>query len=42
MVDTCAAEYKAQTPYFYSTYDEENEAEEFINEHNSEKKKILV
>lgn len=29
MVDTCAAEYKAQTPYFYSTYDEENEAEEF-------------
>ena len=41
-VDTCAAEYKAQTPYFYSTYDEENEAEEFINEHNSEKKKILV
>ena len=28
MVDTCAAEYKAQTPYFYSTYDEENEAEE--------------
>ena len=36
MVDTCAAEYKAQTPYFYSTYDEENEAEEFINEHNSE------
>ena len=26
MVDTCAAEYKAQTPYFYSTYDDENEA----------------
>ena len=30
MVDTCAAEFAAQTPYFYSTYDEENEAEEFI------------
>ena len=34
MVDTCAAEYKAQTPYFYSTYDEENEAEEFIKSEN--------
>ncbi len=42
MVDTCAAEYKAQTPYFYSTFDEENEAEEFINERQSDKKKILV
>ncbi len=27
MVDTCAAEFEAQTPYFYSTYEEENEAE---------------
>ncbi len=26
MVDTCAAEFEAQTPYYYSTYDEENEA----------------
>ena len=26
MVDTCAAEFEAQTPYFYSTYDQENEA----------------
>ncbi len=26
MVDTCAAEFEADTPYFYSTYDEENEA----------------
>ncbi len=26
MVDTCAAEFEAQTPYFYSTYEEENEA----------------
>jgi len=25
-VDTCAAEFEAQTPYFYSTYEEENEA----------------
>ncbi len=27
MVDTCAAEFDAETPYFYSTYEEENEAE---------------
>ena len=26
MVDTCAAEFEALTPYFYSTYEEENEA----------------
>ncbi|MEI6044251.1 MAG: carbamoyl-phosphate synthase large subunit [Chloroflexota bacterium] len=26
MVDTCAAEFEAVTPYFYSTYEEENEA----------------
>ncbi|OUN06554.1 carbamoyl phosphate synthase large subunit [Flavonifractor sp. An92] len=26
MVDTCAAEFEAQTPYYYSTYDVENEA----------------
>jgi carbamoyl-phosphate synthase large subunit len=25
-VDTCAAEFEAETPYYYSTYDEENEA----------------
>ncbi|MFN8585236.1 MAG: carbamoyl-phosphate synthase large subunit [Dehalococcoidia bacterium] len=26
MVDTCAAEFEAATPYFYSTYEEENDA----------------
>jgi carbamoyl-phosphate synthase large subunit len=26
-VDTCAAEFEAVTPYYYSTYDQENEAE---------------
>ena len=26
MVDTCAAEFEAETPYFYSTYEQENEA----------------
>ena len=30
MVDTCAAEFEAQTPYFYSTYDDEDEAEDFV------------
>jgi len=36
MVDTCAAEFEAHTPYFYSTFDEENESIP------SDKKKILV
>ena len=27
MVDTCAAEFDAGTPYFYSTYEQENEAQ---------------
>jgi carbamoyl-phosphate synthase large subunit len=26
MVDTCAAEFEAQTPYYYSAYEQENEA----------------
>lgn len=42
MVDTCAGEFPAKTPYFYSTFDEENEAQRFIEEHNSDKKKVLV
>ena len=31
MVDTCAAEFEAQTPYFYSTYEQENEAKPLPN-----------
>jgi carbamoyl-phosphate synthase large subunit len=27
MVDTCAAEFDAETPYFYSSYEQENEAD---------------
>lgn len=27
VVDTCAAEFESQTPYFYSTYEEENEVD---------------
>ena len=42
MVDTCAAEYDAETPYFYSTWDEENEAEIYINERKNDKRKVLV
>ena len=38
MVDTCAAEFDAQTPYYYSTYDHENEAEG----EDSGKRKVLV
>jgi carbamoyl-phosphate synthase large subunit len=36
MVDTCAAEFEAKTPYFYSTFDGENESIP------SDKKKIIV
>ena len=42
MVDTCAAEFEAQTPYFYATFDEENEAMEFIKKNDKGKKKIMV
>lgn len=36
MVDTCAAEFEAKTPYYYSTYDAGNEVI------NSQNKKILI
>ena len=42
MVDTCAAEFAAETPYFYSTFDKENEAEEFISERKGDKKTVIV
>ncbi|MDD6197043.1 MAG: carbamoyl-phosphate synthase large subunit [[Clostridium] aminophilum] len=42
MVDTCAAEFAASTPYFYSTYGEADEAESFIKEHASGKKVVMV
>ena len=37
-VDTCAAEFEAYTPYFYSTYEYENEAPEY----NPEQKRIMI
>ena len=36
MVDTCAAEFESHTPYFYSSYDMENES------HPSDKESVLV
>ncbi len=42
MVDTCAAEFDAMTPYFYSTYDNENEAEQFIKHSGKAKKTVIV
>ncbi|MDE5946293.1 MAG: carbamoyl-phosphate synthase large subunit [Oscillospiraceae bacterium] len=42
MVDTCAGEFKAETPYFYSTFDDENEAQQFIERQNTGKKKVIV
>ena len=32
MVDTCAAEFEASTPYYYSTYEAENEVTETTKE----------
>lgn len=42
MVDTCAGEFAAETPYFYSTYDEQNEAKEFVETRDSGKKRVIV
>jgi len=36
LVDTCAAEFSAATPYYYSTYEEENEARV------SDRKKVMI
>ncbi|MEJ8304277.1 carbamoyl-phosphate synthase large subunit [Saccharibacillus sacchari] len=36
MVDTCAAEFESETPYYYSTYEQENEVTQ------TDKKKIIV
>ena len=38
MVDTCAAEFAAQTPYFYSTYGRTSE----VNTHDGKKRVIIV
>ena len=35
-VDTCAAEFAAETPYHYSTYETENESEQ------SNRKKVII
>ena len=36
LVDTCAAEFEAFTPYYYSTYEQENEIR------SSDKKKVII
>ncbi len=36
MVDTCAAEFPAKTPYYYSTYESENESEV------TDRKKVMI
>lgn len=36
IVDTCAAEFEAQTPYYYSTFEDENESV------SSDKKKVII
>lgn len=41
MVDTCAAEFEAETPYYYSCFDGENEAV-VVSAGSERKKKVLV
>lgn len=36
MVDTCAAEFEAETPYYYTSYDQEDEAE------TGDRRKVMV
>jgi carbamoyl-phosphate synthase large subunit len=36
LVDTCAAEFEAKTPYYYSTYEQENELR------SSDKRKVVI
>ncbi|MCK5013888.1 MAG: carbamoyl-phosphate synthase large subunit, partial [Candidatus Omnitrophica bacterium] len=46
LVDTCAAEFEAYTPYFYSTYEAEDEAalqiEKLAGKDGARKKKIMI
>lgn len=37
MVDTCAGEFNAETPYFYGGYDKQNEAAVFLEERKNRK-----
>lgn len=42
LVDTCAAEFEAETPYFYSGYYEECEAKEHIEKNKKDSETIIV
>ena len=42
MVDTCAGEFDAETPYFYSTTNGDNEAELFLKERNTSSKGTIL
>ena len=42
MVDTCAGEFDAETPYFYSTTGGDNEAESFLKERRTSSKGTIV
>ncbi|KPA10717.1 Carbamoyl phosphate synthetase, large subunit, oligomerization domain protein, partial [Candidatus Magnetomorum sp. HK-1] len=46
LVDTCAAEFEAYTPYFYSTYEVEDEAsiqiQKMQSQYDKPKKKVII
>lgn len=42
LVDTCAAEFEAYTPYYYSTYETEDESRETAVRDRVSKKKVMI
>ena len=42
MVDTCAGEFAAETPYFYSTTNGDNEAQAYLQECNSKSSNTII
>ena len=42
MVDTCAAEFRAETPYFYAACEGENEAAEFLASRPESRRTVVV
>lgn len=42
LVDTCAAEFEADTPYYYSTYEIEDESRETAVKDGISKKKVMI
>ncbi len=42
MVDTCAAEFESATPYYYCTFEQEDDATRNLTEHEDKRETVLV